>query len=44
MALLEIAPGKRERLTAADMLRMYLDDLAGLWRLAPRRRPVDGRG
>jgi hypothetical protein len=29
-ALTEIAPGKRERLTAADMLRMSLDDLAGL--------------
>ncbi|MER8369036.1 hypothetical protein [Mesorhizobium sp. M1378] len=35
-ALTEIAPGKRERLTAADMLRMSLDDLAGLWGMATR--------
>jgi hypothetical protein len=41
MALTEIAPGKCERLTAADMLRMSLDDLAVLWRLATRR-PGDG--
>ncbi|MGR9055500.1 hypothetical protein ACU8NH_06230 [Rhizobium leguminosarum] len=36
-ALTEIFEGKRERLTAADMLRMGLDDLAELWRLATRR-------
>ena len=36
-ALTEIFAGKRERLTAADMLRMGLDDLAELWRLATRR-------
>ncbi|MDV4163092.1 hypothetical protein R1538_18380 [Rhizobium leguminosarum] len=36
-ALTEIFEGKRERLTAADMLRMALDDLAELWRLATRR-------
>ncbi len=32
-----VGDGKRERLTAADMLRMGLDDLAELWRLATRR-------
>ncbi|XEN30469.1 hypothetical protein M728_001066 [Ensifer sp. WSM1721] len=32
-----VGKGKRERLTAADMLRMGLDDLAGMWRLATRR-------
>ncbi|MER9567110.1 hypothetical protein [Mesorhizobium sp. M0571] len=37
MALHEITAGKRERLTAADMLRMCLDDLAGMWHLATRR-------
>jgi hypothetical protein len=31
-----VGDGKRERLTAADMLRMGLDDLAELWRLAMR--------
>ncbi|WP_287240256.1 hypothetical protein [Mesorhizobium sp.] len=36
-ALHEIATGKRERLTAADLLRMCLDDLAALWGLAHRR-------
>jgi hypothetical protein len=36
-ALTEIVAGKRERLTAADMLRMGLDDLAELWNLATRR-------
>ncbi|TBB46292.1 hypothetical protein ELH49_20660 [Rhizobium ruizarguesonis] len=36
-ALTEIFTGKRERLTAADCLRMSLDDLAELWRLATRR-------
>jgi hypothetical protein len=38
MALHEIAAGKRERLTAADLLRMCLDDLAALWGIATRRR------
>ncbi|MER9222995.1 hypothetical protein NKI48_29700 [Mesorhizobium sp. M0644] len=37
MALREIATSKRERLTAADMLRWCLDDLAVLWGLARRR-------
>ncbi|MQV11224.1 DUF6456 domain-containing protein [Sinorhizobium meliloti] len=32
-----VGKGKRERLTAADMLRMGLDDLATMWRLATRR-------
>ncbi|WFU88756.1 DUF6456 domain-containing protein [Rhizobium sp. CC1099] len=32
-----VGDGKRERLTAADMLRMGLDDLAEMWRLATRR-------
>ncbi len=36
-ALTEIFAGKRERLTAADCLRMSLDDLAELWRLAAGR-------
>ena len=36
-SLTEIVAGKRERLTAADMLRMGLDDLAEMWRLATRR-------
>ncbi|RUU97861.1 hypothetical protein EOB36_25505 [Mesorhizobium sp. M6A.T.Cr.TU.017.01.1.1] len=38
MALHEIAASKRERLTAADMLRWCLDDLAALWGIATRRR------
>lgn len=36
-ALTELLASKRERLTGADMLRMGLDDLAELWRLATRR-------
>ncbi|MER9596092.1 hypothetical protein [Mesorhizobium sp. M0244] len=40
-SLCEIAAGKRERLTAADMLRWFLDDLAAMWHLASRR--VEGR-
>jgi hypothetical protein len=36
-ALTELLASKRERLTAADMLRMGLDDLAAMWRLATRR-------
>ncbi|MBY5440696.1 hypothetical protein [Rhizobium leguminosarum] len=36
-ALTEIFARKRERLTAADCLRMSLDDLAELWRMATRR-------
>lgn len=36
-ALTEIFEGKRERLTAADMLRMALDDLAAMWKLIARR-------
>jgi hypothetical protein len=35
--LTELLASKRERLTAADMLRMGLDDLAAMWRLATRR-------
>lgn len=42
-SLSEIAAGKRERLTAADMLRWCLDDLAGLWGLAPSSGPEVGR-
>ncbi|AJD41266.1 hypothetical protein C9413_24315 [Rhizobium sp. SEMIA 4085] len=36
-ALTELLASKRERLTGADMLRMGLDDLAGLWGIATRR-------
>ncbi|QPB21336.1 hypothetical protein [Rhizobium sp. 007] len=36
-SLTELLVSKRERLTAADMLRMGLDDLAGLWGIATRR-------
>ncbi|MGN7878575.1 DUF6456 domain-containing protein [Ensifer sp. 22460] len=32
-----VGDGKRDRLTAADMLRMALDDLCGMWRLVTRR-------
>jgi hypothetical protein len=42
MALNEIATSKRERLTAADMLRMCLDDLAAAWGMASRKTPVGG--